>query len=450
MRNNKLVLTLVIALLLVTLFSISGIVQARELARHVWTFGTVDPETKGTFKISTWETSFEIETFANEIQTFFDTFYPNIKVQFDWGNEWNAYWAKLPVMIASGNSPDLVWMHESRIKSYAYLGAIENLVGYINDLPPLGWEYDWYPSQIETFQYNGEQYAIPMDLAPVGVYFNKDMFDEAGIEYPKEDWTYDDMLEIAKKLTKDIDNDGKLDQYGVSRDVGMPHMANDIVLAFGGKLFDLEKGDACLDDPGTIEAIQFLADLVHKWKVMPVETEEEDAGRSFAAGKLGMAFFLNDMAFGVNDVVGDRFNWGVVQVPIGPAGRYQYVGGSAMAIPKGAKYPEISYELIRFLLSNPETLPTISNTRSTYVGRMSFFPFALNADLYKKIPNYHEVFSGSAVKYGVGPPFHAKFAEFESLWRRYLDPVFITGQEDAKTACRKLQKEAQKLMDELK
>jgi len=144
------------------------------------------------------------------------------------------------------------------------------------------------------------------------------------------------------------------------------------------------------------------------------------------------------------------FNWGVANVPIGPAGRYQYVGGSAMAIPKGAEHPEISYELIRFLLSNPETLPTISSTRSTYVARMSFFPFALNADLYKKIPNYHEVFANSAVKYGVVPPMHAKFGEFESLWKQYLDPVFLTGQEDAKTACGKLQKESQRLMDELK
>ena len=81
---------------------------------------------------------------------------------------------------------------------------------------------------------------------------------------------------------------------------------------------------------------------------------------------------------------------------------------------------------------------------------MSFYPFALKGDLYKKIPNYHEVFAESAVKYGVVPPMHVKYAEFVSLWDRYLDPVFITGQEDAKTDCGKLQKEARKLMDELK
>jgi len=449
MRNSKLVLTLVMVLLLVTFFSISGIVQARELARHVWTFGTVDPETKGTFRISTWETSFEVATFADEIQTFFDTFYPNIEVQFDWGGGFADYWTKLPVLIASDNGPDLSWMHDSRIKSYACLGAIEDLSGYINDLPPLGWEYDWYPSQIKSFQYNGDQYAIPMDLAPRGVYFNKDMFDKAEIEYPKEDWTYDDMLNIAKKLTKDIDNDGKLDQYGVYMRLDRPHVANDTILCFGGKLFDLEEGKAYLNDPGTIEAIQFLADLVHKWKVQPIDTTNE-AKKLFAAGKLGMLFALNDETFGFNEVIGDSFNWGVTEVPTGPAGRYQYIGGSAMAIPKSARYPKISYELIRFLLSNPETLPRISNTRSTYVARMSFFPFALNAELYKKIPNYHKVFAELAVDCGVEPPFHAKFTEFASLWTRYLDPVFITGQEDAKTACGKLQKEAQKLMDELK
>lgn len=93
-------------------------------------------------------------------------------------------------MLAAGDIPDLIWMHDTRVQSYARRNMLLSLEDYIETLPPLAWPHDWYPSQVEAFQYQGEQFAIPYDFAPGGMFFNKNLFDEAGLKHPPQ-WSTD-------------------------------------------------------------------------------------------------------------------------------------------------------------------------------------------------------------------------------------------------------------------
>jgi len=424
-----------------------------EPERHIWTLGTVDPNIKTTFRIISWEGEFEFIKWFLGIERFFKHYYPNVKVEINWGVDWNTYWTKLPTMLAAGDVPDLIWMHDTRNETFAAKGMLLPLDDYIKKLPPLGWPYDFYPSQVLSFQYEGKQYGIPYDFAPGGFYFNKTMFDKAGVSYPPEwstDWTFDDMLEKAKKLTRDINGDGKIDEYGVQMPSGGWNTYW-VIKSFGGELFDKKAKKATLTNPKTVQALQFIADCRFKWKVDPSPVlSATDLERAFVSGKVAMQFNLNDEAFGIDQVVGDKFKWGVCPNPKGPVRRAQFVGGSALAIPKGAKNADIAYELIRYMLSNPEVIPTNGRVGSQFVSRKSFYPYALNEELYKKIPNYYYVFAELGSKDGVMPWYFPGFAEYDALWSKYMDPVFVTGKMNAKEALSKYQSEAQRVLDQIK
>jgi len=177
---------------------------------------------------------------------------------------------------------------------------------------------------------------------------------------------------MAKKLTKDVDGDGRPEQYGFYLDP-QPWPLYWVIRSYGGELFDPATKKATLLDPRTVKALQFVADLIQKWVVQPVVAPGEFY-QVFANRQVAMIHGLNDDAFGWDEAIGDKFAWGIAPSPKGPVKRAQFVGGSALAIPKGAKYSDIAYELIRYTLSNAEWQPLAGRIVSRYVARESFHP----------------------------------------------------------------------------
>src|SRR5699024_2439900 len=106
--------------------------------------------------------------------------------------------------------PDVFWMHSNEAQKYMANGILLDLTDYIASSDKL--EMDQYPQELKDFYtYDGKTYAIPKDRDTIALWYNKTMFDEVGLEYPNEDWTWDDYYEAAKKLTKE---DGT--QYGTA------------------------------------------------------------------------------------------------------------------------------------------------------------------------------------------------------------------------------------------
>ena len=149
--------------------------------------------------------------------------------------------------------------------------------------------------------------------------------------------------------------------------------------------------------PETVECFQWAWDLRWKHKVMPTPEDEEAMGVSgefsFITGRVAMKRGLNDVAFRYDEAIEDNFPWGVYPVPIGPEGRWAFGGNSGWFIPTGSRYPDMAYELIRYVLSNPELLPTTGTMGSTFVGRKSFAEWGLpQGELAEAMPNYQNVF----------------------------------------------------------
>lgn len=195
---------------------------------------------------------------------------------------WDSYWTLLEAGASGGDMPDVFWMHSNEAVKYMSNGILLDITDQVNSSEVL--EMDKFPEDLkEMYQYDGKTYALPKDMDTVAIWYNKTMFDEAGIPYPDGSWTWDDFYEIAKQLTKD---DGS--QYGFAAN---PSNEQDtwmnIIYTMGGCVLN-EEGKSGFDDPKTIEAMEFVDKLIKE--VMPPASTMSETGTDvlFNSGKVAM------------------------------------------------------------------------------------------------------------------------------------------------------------------
>lgn len=402
---------------LLAIVSLSGVVWAQDTE---WTCGSVDPNIATTFNFTGWEGPGEVDKFLLAFDEFFQTFYPNVQQVPNTGVAWDDYWTALPAQLAGGAEIDMMWMHDTRNDTFAENGWVLPLDGYLEACPPPGWPEKFVESQVDSFNYNGVQYAIPYDWAPGGFYINVDLFEAKGLEIPDENTTWDEILDMAIELTEDVDGDGTIDIWGLSNIVS-PGMGGGgfywIAKSFGGEFWNEDITESRMNDEGTIAAAQFLADLIWEHQVHPTADAVAATGFSaeimFANGNVAIHRALNDAASRLAEVIGDDFNWTLAPTPTGPAGRYQFVGGSAFAIPSSASNPDLSYELIRYTLSNPAHLCRTAEMGSAYTSQIEFTDCVLPQDAPQR-DAYEYTFATLGSRDGVLPDYHPKYQEWES------------------------------------
>ena len=405
-------------------------------AAQKWLTGLVDRDTSGDFKIMSWEDEGEIRKFLLHIESFFEEFYPNMEPEIEWGIPWGEYWTKLPILMAAGTPPDMAWQHQSRGEVFPDKGWSIELTDYIEAYPPDGWPDDWWEASVKTMSYQGRIYALPYDWATIGIYVNREIMDQF-VEYPVDsNWSMDQMTELALAATSETDDGEKT--FGVNLSTGSSAIWQ-YAQALGGEFFNEELTESRLNDPKTWEAAQWLWDLRWKHQAMPTPEDTQAMGMTsefaFASGRVAMHRALNDTAFRMDEAIEGRFNWGVYPVPMGPEGRVAFAGNSGWFIPNGSRYPDMAYELIRYGLSNPDLLPTTGVMGSMIVSRKSFWEWGLpQGELAEQIPNFQEVFVDIPAESQFTFPWWPGFQEWNAIWQKWMDPIFIEGNENLEEA----------------
>lgn len=197
---------------------------------------------------------------------------------------WDQYWDKLVTGLPAGSAPDIFSINALNVRDYAVNGYLLD----ISDLFESGAvDLTKFPQHvIDTHTVDGTLWGIPKDYDCIAVFYNKDMFDAAGVEYPSDDWTWDEFIEIAKKLT-DADNG----VYGTAIAPTGQQFGYDYLFDNGGQLFD-ENGMCVVNTPEAVEVFQKLADAILVEGVSPtVEDQVEiDADTRFQSGMIAMTF----------------------------------------------------------------------------------------------------------------------------------------------------------------
>ncbi|MCC7209630.1 MAG: sugar ABC transporter substrate-binding protein [Anaerolineae bacterium] len=263
---------------------------------------------------------------------------------------WGQYWD----LLRTGGSdlPDVFNMSQTYFYFYASNGVLLNLQPY--------WDAagvdttTWGTGLVDPYRWGEDQdlYAGPVNWDTVAVYYNKDLFDAAGVAYPTAEWTWDDFAAAAETLT-----DPENDVYGalayVEFQAGYPNW-----IAATGTTPIVEAGRArcTLEDPGSLEALNYLKGLYDAGYMPSVSivggSNADDAFNFFASGKVAMVTGGSWKLPAAEESL--TFNWDVVQLPRNPeTGRSRSilhaVGYVASA---NTPNPDLAANLILYLVSD--------------------------------------------------------------------------------------------------
>lgn len=256
------------------------------------------------------------------------------------------YVTKLETSIVGRNAPDVFWNAlPDRFLELARSGLIENLDERIAadgvDLSPIA------PALLEAFTYEGSLYAIPKDFDTVGLWYNKAMFDAAGIAYPDDSWTWDSLREAAIALSDPANN-----VYGFVVNPGTRAGYYNFISQNGGAVLteDMRSG---FDMPETVEAIQFMADLILVDKVSPTvqQSEEINAQTRF---KTGQAAMILDGSWRAREFADEPYTLENADVAVLPQGKVRASSSGTLgySIYSGSPHKEEAWELLKFLASS--------------------------------------------------------------------------------------------------
>ncbi len=275
----------------------------------------------------------------------FHTANPSITVKVD-VSDWDSYWTKLNTLIAGSTPPDVFAMDAPLFLDWQSRGALMNLQPYIDKNP--GFLDGFYPQTLTAYKTPDGYYGLPRDFQSIVLFYNKDMFDAAGLAYPTADWTYDDLLTAAKALTLDKDGDGKIDQFGLWTDTwDMELFWSEAIWAYGGEIISEDHTKTLIGEGGARDAWAYI-DSLYKAGVMPSPT---------TAGEYGDDLFQSNMSamttighWAVPGYVQAGLNFDVVPMPTGPVGKATSVNSAGFVVSKDSKNPDAAFEFIKFAL----------------------------------------------------------------------------------------------------
>lgn len=235
------------------------------------------------------------EQFWNDVKTNFEKENPNITIEYvtaPYGELVN----QVINMAGGGDKVDMIFGEIGWVPGLADSG----LTIPITEVLPADYLADFYPTILESFNIDGEAYGLPMYVSPYVLYYNKDLFEQAGLDPNKPPTTYDEMMEYAEKLSQLKDTNGnKVYAFGQTT-ASVPvsgSSLNAMIFNYGGTLLD-DDGNLSIDNQGFKDAINMLKTLDEKG-YNPQNAKLKDLRNLFALGQLAMYY---DQSWGFNGI----------------------------------------------------------------------------------------------------------------------------------------------------
>jgi multiple sugar transport system substrate-binding protein len=344
---------------------------------------------------------------------------------------WADYWTMLEAAGTGGSLPDTFWMHSNEIYKYASNNMLMDLTDKINKSNEV--KLSNYPEGlVKIYNQNNKQYAVPKDYDTIGLWYNKTMFDKAGLSYPDETWTWDKLYDAAKKLTT---GDGK--QYGFLAPLHNQEGYYNFVYQNGGTIIT-DKKESGYDNAKTIEAMKYYTKFVSDG-LSPKIFDDAARAQAMQNGLCAMGLFgsWNLSGFASNDYMAKNFN--VAVLPSANDGKRATIfNGLGNAISAKTKHPEEAWKWVQYLSSKEGqtkqaelgvAISAYNGTADAWVASNKTFNIKCFIDM---------------VKYAQIRPYSNTTAKWEDKAYELLKGSF-TGEKTVEDAC----KETAKMMNEV-
>lgn len=352
---------------------------------------------------------------------------PNIKVEVQTYG-YSDYFDQLATKIAGGSAPDVFELNIENFRAYAEKDAIIELDTLLSenniDVSAI------HPKAIDAFKVDGKQFGLPTKFSNVVMFFNQDLFDQAGIAYPDETWTWTEELEAAKAI-RALGND----YFGVFRPI-QTHEFYKTVAQNGGGMMNSDQSAFTLNSPENIEALQMMIDRRNVSNVTPTADQMGGMGDwdLFKSGRLGM-LVTGIWAFG-DFTENIDFTWDIVVEP-GITQKATHFFSDSVVVSKSSKNEAASAKFAAYIASSP----VVAERRLEANWDL---PVVLTDEVVAKYlsitpPNNKQAVFDS-LEYLVMPPSLEKFGAIADDLMKYVDQA-IAGNMTAKEALDEAQEE---------
>ena len=340
----------------------------------------------------------------------YEKLHPNITIKVETA-PFADYFTKLQTEIAGGTAPDVFELNYENFVTYAAKGVLLDLTSQSKADPNFKADI-YYPRAYNAFNLNGLQLGLPASFSTVVLFYNKDLFDKAGVAYPTATWTWTDAAAAAQKLTN-----SSAGVWGLYSPIQFWEFYKKAAQN-NCQFFSADKKTVTVDAPDCVAALQTMVDFVGKDKVMPSDADLGGVadGDLFKSGKLAMDVTGIWMFSAFKDA---SFKWDI-QVEPGMKQQATHFFANDVSVFAATKHPQEAWQWAQFFTSSPDVaavrvksgwdLPALSN--QTYV-----------ADYLSQTPPANRKAVFDSLNFAIVPPVIERQGEMQDDVNKLLDQV---------------------------
>ena len=280
-----------------------------------------DTEMEATIEFAAWESDFDWDA----VIAGFNETYPNITVQIT-KSPFKDFFTRLQTQASGNNLPDAFMMNGPNFQLYA---SNDIIVPFDRAVEDGELDFSNYPEAMaELYTYDGTPYAVPTSYDSIGLWYNEDLFEKAGVEVPTDEWTWEDLHEAAQEISEALKDEGV---YGFAGGAYNQELFYNLIFQAGGAVLNEDATEAQYSSPGSREALQFLRDMVEDGSSPTIQTTADTSpDELFKSGKAAMVYGGSFRVQGyVDSAVGESIQ--VVPLPKGKERGVVLHGGAVVA-----------------------------------------------------------------------------------------------------------------------
>ena len=362
-----------------------------------------------------------------EAMCVFETRYPDIQVTLE-PVSYADKETKYTVESEAGAAPDVFHLHAYSLRSFIEKGYLLDITDYVmaNKEDVLD---SRYPQTLELCQKDGRYYAIPGDFMSMVLYYNKRLFEEAGLDPNRPPRTWAEFLDYAKRLTRDRDGDGQIDTWGFGTvgaiSPGFELRFTPFLYSFGGDYLTPDLKHSALNSPEALAAFKFFVELFTVHGVIPpgvTSQNPQDVRTLLANERVAMILGSGWTPPIVNKINPDLGAFEVLEaapVPVREGVDTPYTTTawlSAWMISSTTKHPDEAWTLLHFITSKEMEEKWFRDNR-VLSSRMDVSG------------EYNEILNDKFARVIAAELAHAKFVPQVPEWPQIIEAVNIAVQE---------------------
>lgn len=278
----------------------------------------------------------------------FEKAHPGVRIHYYSGIPKDDYPEWLARKILSGETPDVFMVLSNDFDKMVSLGTLAELDPWMER----DGDFDkgaFFRTALDSGVRGRRQYALPYETVPTLMFVNKTLLNEAGFGVPDNDWDWDRLLDICKKITKDTDGDGRVDRFGTYNYGWM-----EAAYSNGGELFD-ENGTQCyIHSEQVAQAVRYINELSDLSQGQKVTQEDFDSGR-VAFMPLSFAEYRTYKSYPYKIKKYSTFQWDCITLPAGPkGGNISEVDSLLIGISSHSRKKQLAWEFLKTLTYDEE------------------------------------------------------------------------------------------------